>query len=138
MSLSKEQNAQLLCSGFTQRQINTMSFKFGMLLNTVKLPEPAHLRNIAELERQLEAANELIRLYWEESSASARRYPFPIHLENPEFRLLFETAQVIENLGKPEAAVGIRNIAARLQDEWLRARSLPSTPPRSPRRSWPR
>ena len=84
---------------------------------------PWVVQEVRALEQQLDAANELIRRYREESSVSARRYPYPTHLENPEFRLLFETAQVLRNLGQPERAEQLLIIAARLQDEWLRNRA---------------
>ena len=47
MKLSKEDYGKLLSAGFTERQITTMQEKFYTLLQTVPLPEPAHLRNLA-------------------------------------------------------------------------------------------
>ena len=55
MKLSKEQFVQLRSAGFTERQITTMQEKFYILLNTVELPEAAHLRNIKALEQQVAA-----------------------------------------------------------------------------------
>lgn len=84
---------------------------------------PWVVQEVRKLEQQLEAANTLIRAYREESTVSARLYPYPVHLENPEFRLLFESAQLIQNVGEPDRANEVRKIAYRLQDEWLAGRA---------------
>ena len=50
--------------------------------------------------------------------ASGPQYPFPIHLENPESRLLLEVARLVND----RQAQTLLDIAIRLQDDWLDSR----------------
>ena len=60
MKLSKEDYGKLLSAGFTERQITTMQEKFYTLLQTVPLPEPAHLRNLAAAIAACKVKDEVI------------------------------------------------------------------------------